>query len=53
MYRDGSKMKRCFLFLFSLFLLVGRIDIFAQKMTVKDNDSNILMEVNDEGTNDT
>ena len=41
-------MKRgsCF---FMLFLLLAGA-VFAQKMTVKDSDANILMEVNDEGT---
>jgi hypothetical protein len=41
--------KRTFGFFFLLFSLLAG-SLFAQKMTVKDSDSNVLMEVNDEGT---
>ena len=34
----------------AILLLVGANLTFAQKMTVKDNNANVLMGVNDEGT---
>lgn len=40
--------KRVIILVIFLFVLVSTI--FAQKMTVKDSDLNVLMEVNDEGT---
>ena len=33
-----------------LTLLLFSTHLFAQKMTVKDSDTNVLMEVNDEGS---
>jgi hypothetical protein len=41
---------RCRVVLFILCMAVGANFAMAQKMTVKDSDSNVLMEVNDEGT---
>ncbi|MFH1941544.1 MAG: hypothetical protein ABIL68_05525 [bacterium] len=44
-------MKRRFVFLTILTLLLAKA-VFAQKMTVKDDGGNVLMEVNDEGLQD-
>ena len=37
-------------FVICMLIVAGIQSVYAQKMTVKDSDSNILMEVNDEGT---
>jgi hypothetical protein len=47
-YRETVMRKRTFGFFIPFFSLLAW-SVFAQKMTVKDSDANILMEVNDEG----